>query len=139
MQPFQNAAVAQVFDSYPTPVRSKLMALRDLIFDTAAKTLGVGALEETLKWSEPAYLTTHTKSGSTVRIAWKATRPLSYVIYFNCHTTLVETFRTLFPNDFEFEGNRAIIFAVAGRLPKRELAWCIAAALTYHRKSSGAA
>ena len=139
MQPFKNAAVAKVFGSYPAPVRSKLLALRDLIFATAAKTQGVGALEETLKWGEPAYLTPHTKSGSTVRIAWKATRPLSYAIYFNCHTTLVETFKTLFPNDFEFEGNRAIIFAVSGRTPKRELAWCIAAALTYHRKSSGAA
>ena len=139
MQPFQNAAVAQVFDSYPAPVRRQLMALRKLIFDTAANTQGVGMLEETLKWGEPAYLTTQSKSGSTVRIAWKSARPLHYAVYFNCRTTLVETFKTLFPNDFEFEGNRAIIFEVAGRMPKRELAWCIGAALTYHRKSNGAA
>ena len=131
MQPFQNAAVAQVFDSYPAPVRRQLMALRKLIFDTAANTQGVGMLEETLKWGEPAYLTTQSKSGSTVRIAWKAARPLHYAVYFNCRTTLVETFKTLFPNDFEFEGNRAIIFEVDGRMPKRELAWCIGAALTY--------
>ena len=134
MQPFQNAAVAQVFDSYPAPVRIKLLALRDLIFATAAKTQGVGALEETLKWGEPAYLTPHTKSGSTVRIAWKATRPLSYAIYFNCHTTLVETFKTLFPNDFEFEGNRAIIFDAEKSIDSETVGFCIAAALTYHRK-----
>ena len=138
MQPFQSAAVTQVFDSYPAPVRRQLMVLRKLIFDTAANTQGVGMLEETLKWGEPAYLTTQSKSGSTVRIAWKAARPLHYAVYFNCRTTLVETFKTLIPNDFEFEGNRAIIFEVAGRMPKRELAWCIGAALTYHRKSNGA-
>ena len=139
MQPFQNAAVPQVFDSYPAPVRRQLMVLRKLIFDTAANAQGVGVLEETLKWGEPAYLTTQSKRGSTVRIAWKSARPLHYAVYFNCRTTLVETFKTLFPNDFEFEGNRAIIFEVAGRMPKRELAWCIGAALTYHRKSNGAA
>ncbi len=81
MHPFQNAAAAKVFDSYPTQVRRKLMALRQLIFDTAAKTEGVGTLEETLKWGEPAYLTTQSKSGSTVRIAWKPARRQHYAMY----------------------------------------------------------
>ena len=55
-------------------------------------------------------------------------------MYFNCQTTLVETFKTMFPGDFEFEGNRAIVFESSKRVPAKELAWCIAAALTYHRK-----
>ena len=134
MRPFQNLSIQQVFDNYPAAIRNRLMALRQLIFDTAASTPGVGELEEALKWGEPAYLTSKTKSGSTVRIAWKAAKPLQHAIYFNCQTTLVDTFRTLFPNDFEFEGNRAIIFDTTGRIPVREVAWCIAAALTYHRK-----
>jgi hypothetical protein len=134
MQPFQNQAVAEVFGTYPAPARRKLMALRQLIFDTAAKTAGVGMLEETLKWGEPAYLTAQSKGGSTVRIAWKAARPNHCAMYFNCQTTLVETFKTMFSKDFEFEGNRAIVFDANGRVPTREVAWCIAAALTYHRK-----
>jgi len=47
---FANPAVAAVFAAYPARVRAKLLALRRLILETAAKTPGVGALEETLKW-----------------------------------------------------------------------------------------
>jgi hypothetical protein len=65
---FSEPAVDAVFKAYPAPIRSKLLALRRLIFDTAKATRGVGALEETLKWGQPSYLTTETKSGSTIRI-----------------------------------------------------------------------
>ncbi len=61
-------AVEAVFSTYPKPIKAKLLALRRLIFDTAKTTSGVGALEETLKWGQPSYLTTETKSGSTIRI-----------------------------------------------------------------------
>ena len=58
-------------------------------------------------------------------------------MYFNCQTTLVETFRTLFPNEFRFEGNRAIVFNASDAVPTDALAFCIAAALTYHRGHTG--
>lgn len=134
MSPFRNPAVEKVFASYPTLARRKLLAVRQLIIDTAAITPDAGELEETLKWGEPAYLTSKTKSGSTVRIAYKPAKPLHYAMYFNCQTTLVDTFRTVFPNDLKFECNRAIVFAVADKIPTKELTWCITAALTYHRK-----
>ena len=86
---------------------------------------------------EPAYLTSKTKSGSTVRIAYKPAKPLHYAMYFNCQTTLVETFRTLFPSDFTFDGNRAIIFEESDVIATDALAFCIAAALTYHRREAG--
>ena len=138
MKPFANAAVAQVFDSYPPAMHRKLLALRALIFDTAASTEGVGRLEETLKWGEPAYVTSESKSGSTVRIDWKKSCPAQYAMYFHCQTTLVETFRTLFPADFKFQGNRAIVFDESDSVPVDALAFCIAAALTYHRNKSAA-
>ena len=97
MKPFENPAVAQVFETYPPSARRKLMALRDLIFQTAASTEGVGEIEETLKWGVPAYVTSKTRSGSTVRIDWKKSNPTQYAMYFHCQTNLVETFRTLFP------------------------------------------
>ena len=136
MKPFKDAAVAQVFEAYQAAMRRNLLALRELIFTTAAQTDGVGELEETLKWGEPAYVTTKTKVGSTVRIAWKAAAPTQYAIYFNCNTNLVETFRTLFPNDFKFEGNRAIVFTDSATITNDALAFCIAAALTYHRSKA---
>jgi hypothetical protein len=132
MRPFQNQTVKEVFESYPAPIRKKLLVLRELIFDTAASIPYVGELEETLKWGEPTYATALSKSGSPVRIAYKASRPTQYAMYFICHTNLVETFKTMFPNDFKFEGNRAIVFEASDRVPTTELTWCITAALTYH-------
>lgn len=125
-------AVASKFASYPPAVRRKLLLLRKLILETAAATDGVGRLEETLKWGEPAYVTRETGMGSTVRIDWKNATPNQYAIYFNCNTNLVETFRSLFPHDFRFEGHRALIFDVSDVVPTEALEFCIAAALTYH-------
>ena len=131
MKPFANADVAAKFNTYPPIVRPKILALRELIFQTAATTQGAGEIEESLKWGEPAYVTRN-KSGSTVRIDWKKKNPHQYAMYFNCQTTLVETFRTLFPNDFNFEGNRALLFSIEEKPPNDSLALCIAASLTYH-------
>jgi hypothetical protein len=131
---FADSAVARVFDGYPPAIRRRLLALRALIFKTAAATDGVGELEETLKWGEPAYVTSKSGSGSTIRIDWKRSSPSQYAMYFHCQTNLVETFRTVFPRDFTYEGNRAIVFDAAGKVPRDALVFCIAAALTYHQK-----
>ena len=54
-------------------------------------------------------------------------------MYFNCNTTLVETFRSEFEGLFEFEGNRSIVFEQDEPVPIEPLSQCIAMALTYHR------
>ena len=95
----------------------------------------MGELEEKLKWGEPAYVTSQSKSGSTIRINRKKSSDTQYAMYFNCQTTLVETFRTLFPNEFVFEGNRAIVFDQDKKIPTDALRYCIAAALTYRQKN----
>jgi hypothetical protein len=133
LKPFESSTVAQAFEAYPPAMRQRLLALRQLIFETAAATEGVGPLDETLKWGEPAYVTSQSKSGSTIRIDWTKKAPSQYAMYFNCQTNLIETFRTLFPRDFRFEGNRAIVFEASDDVPQDALAFCIAAALTYHR------
>jgi len=131
--PFRDPAVKARFDAYPQRAQAKLLALRELLFEVAAGTSGVGEIEETLKWGEPAYVTKN-KSGSTVRMDWKHKAPDQYALYFNCQTTLIETFRTLFPNDFKFAGNRALIFAIDQPIPKDAVSMCLARALTYHLK-----
>ena len=133
MKPIQNSAVAAKFQNYPPKMRPKLMALRKIILQTAANTAEVGEIEETLKWGEPAYLTSQSGSGSTIRIDWKRSRPEEYAMYFNCNTNLVDTFRTMFPNDFKYEGNRALVFEANAPIPTDALRFCIAAASTYHR------
>ena len=132
MREIKNPDVAAVFESYPEKIREKLMFLRQLIFETAAVTAGVGELEETLKWGEPSYLTPQTKSGSTVRINRKKDTDGQYAIYFKCTTNLVATFRGKYPDQFKYGGNRSIIFDEDDEIPVKELSDCIALALTYH-------
>ena len=130
MSKIENLAVARVFDGYPAPIRRKLLRLRQLVLDTAAETEGVNTLEETLKWGEPSYLT---KGGSTLRIDWKSPAPEQYAMYFNCNTSLVDTFKAIYGDVFTFAGNRAIVFGETDELPIEELKHCISLALTYHR------
>ncbi|WP_353395857.1 DUF1801 domain-containing protein [Hydrogenophaga sp. 5NK40-0174] len=132
-QPIQHPGVQARFDAYPPAARERMMALRELVLRTAASTPGVGEMEETLKWGEPAYVTV-CGSGSTVRMDWKASQPNEYALYFHCQTTLVDTFRSLFPGTFRFDGHRAVVLALDTDLPVDELTVCIEAALTYHLK-----
>ena len=125
-----NPEVASVFARYPDNVRAKLLALRELILETAKELSEVTTLEETLKWGEPSYLT---KNGSTLRIDWKSKTPDQYAMYFKCTSRLVETFREVYKNQFRFEGKRAIVFGLEDQIPEKELKGCIKTALTYHK------
>ena len=133
MRRFSDKDVASVFKAYPPDLRARLMALRELVFDTADQTAGVGRLTETLKWGQPSYLTEETGSGTTVRIdRLKASD--GYAAYFHCQSGLVEQFRELYPDTFEYEGKRAIVFDSSDRVPAKELRHCIALALTHHSR-----
>lgn len=130
MKLISDSRVKDVFDQYPKHVKSQLLSLRKLVLGAASEIEGLEKLEETLKWGEPSYLT---KNGSTVRIDWKKKTPDQYAIYFKCTSKLVETFRTVYNDKFEFEGNRAIVFQLQDNIPEIELKHCIALALTYHK------
>jgi hypothetical protein len=128
-----NSEVAAIFNSYPQHIKSKLLFLRQLILDVARSIEGIGEIEETLKWGEPSYLTTKSKSGSTIRIAWKESQKEQYSIFFKCTANLVPAFKEKFPKNFIFGGNRSIDFNLNDHVPVKELKQCIALALTYHR------
>jgi hypothetical protein len=108
------------------------LALRQLIFETAAGIDGVGPLQETLKWNQPSYLTAATGSGSTIRID-RIKDTNRYAIYFNCNTNLVETFRSLYSEGLNYGGNRSIILSLDDAPPEVALRHCVGLALTYHR------
>jgi hypothetical protein len=129
---FSDPAVEAAFEAYPKALKAKLLALRRLIFDTAKATKGVGALQETLKWGQPSYLTPATGSGSTIRIDRIKSAANQYAVYFHCQTNLVETFRELYPSELSYSGNRAIILNADDAMPEPALRHCVALALTYH-------
>src|SRR6185312_1833493 len=110
----QANAVDAVFKAYPQPAKTRLLALRRLILATAKATRGVGRIEEALKWGQPSYLTTETKSGSTVRIDHVAGK--QYALYFHCQTDLVATFRELYPDKWSYGGNRCIVLNAGDKI-----------------------
>ncbi|MED0952195.1 DUF1801 domain-containing protein [Bacillus mobilis] len=131
MNVIENAKVQRVIEQYPKHIQSRIVILHQLILDTAIETEGIDNVDETLKWGEPSYIT---KKGSTIRIGWKRSIPDQYAIYFNCKTGLVDTFKEVYSDLFNYEGNRAIVFAVNDKIPVEELKQCIVVALTYHTR-----
>jgi hypothetical protein len=132
--PPMQASVAGALSVFPKHVRRRLLEVRDLIFETAADIEGVGLLTETLKWSEPAYLTEATRSGSTIRLGWFRSSDRECAVLFNCRSSLVDDFRERFPGVFTYERNRAILLDAREPLPKAPLSACLGMALTYHRR-----
>jgi hypothetical protein len=123
-----DSKVDEIFSNYPENVREKMQYIRALVIKTAEEE-GIDELEETLKWGEPSFVT---KNGSTLRMDWKAKMPNQYAMYFQCTSRLVDTFRMVFDNRFQYEGNRAIVFQLNQKIPEFELKECIKASLTYH-------
>lgn len=116
--------------SYPDFVREKMKFLRELVIEVAREIPEIRDLEETLKWGEPSFLN---KNGSTLRMDWKKKTPNQYQMYFKCTSRLVETFKVVFGDLFEYEKNRAIIFQLDKEIPVSELKKCIKATLMYHK------
>ena len=133
---FEDAEVEAVFRAYPDALREKLLHLRRLIFEAAATTDGVGALEETLKWGQPSYAAVQTGSGSAIRIDRVRANSRQYAMYFNCQTDLIATFRELYPEEFAFGGNRSILFDGDAPIPDQALRHCVSLALTYRLRKA---
>jgi len=129
-RPIINPKVAEFFNAVPEPARQRLLDLRRLVMAVGDRVDPLG-VNESLKWGEPSYSTV---SGSPVRLGWKRQDPERFALYFHCQTTLVSTFRELYPEAFTFEGNRAIVFQKNDPIPEVELQTCIELALTYHRR-----
>jgi hypothetical protein len=88
----------------------------------------MGEIEETLKWGELSY---RVKNGSPVRIDWKAKSPDQYFLFFHCQTKLVDTYRELYSNALNFDGNRAIVLEVDKALPETVIRHCLELAMRY--------
>lgn len=131
MPPGISANVQAVLDRYPPELREKLAALRAVILDVAREE-NAGPIEETLKWGQPAYLTT-TGAGTTIRIDRDETHGGALALYVSCQSSLVGEWRQRFP-DMMFGGGRSLHLPLDADLADARLRMCIAEALTYHRR-----
>jgi len=133
-QVIDNPEVQHVFDTYSEKTREKLMSLRQLIFDVASETKGVGTIEETLKWGQISYLTHKPKSGTTIRIDEYQPDTQQIAFFVHCQTSLVDTFQQIYPDSFTYEGNRAVIWDELNNKEVDILKHFIELALTYHQR-----
>ncbi|HSR88868.1 MAG TPA: DUF1801 domain-containing protein [Candidatus Udaeobacter sp.] len=131
-RPFKNEKIKGIFDSYPENIRTKLMQLRELVFDVASKTKVVGKIKETLKWGQPSYITAQSKSGTTIRLDRVKSERGVYALYVHCQTPLIAKLRSMYGSAFTYEKNRAIHFNYYEDVPLVKLRNFIAMALTYH-------
>jgi hypothetical protein len=132
MRAFQNPGVKAKYESFGPRTRVKLLRLRELAFETAER-IDAGPLAESLKWGQPAF-STPGKTGSTFRLDEIKHSDGRYALYFLCQTALIGTFRELYADRFNFEGNRAINFEPDRAYDEADIAHCMAQAMTYGRK-----
>ncbi len=130
--PILDPEVKAIFASYPPQIRQRLMSLRQLIYNIAHKTEGVGKLEETLKWRSPSYLTTKPKSGTTLRIDGRGSQANKLFLCVHCQTTLISEFKSIYGDNFLYDGNRCLILDVNDNIEAEAISWFIKSALTYH-------
>lgn len=120
--------IQQQFSSYPLAAQKQLEEVRRLIFVVAEEN-ALGAVEETLKWGEASYLV---KGGSAIRIDWKPKDPDVIKVYFHCQTSLIETFKEIYRQEFEYEGKRAIVLPLTASVSGAPFKHCLLLALKYH-------
>ena len=115
------------FATAPETHRSRLEDMRAEIL-AAAADLAI-SVEETTKWGEPAFVPPK-RVGTTLRLGH---RPEHCALFVNCQTTLVDQWRTLFPDAFEYEGTRAALIPASGAFDRDAFHHIASMALTYHR------
>ncbi len=123
------AQVAQVIEHYPPKAKAVFDDVRNIVISAAKDSGGIENTAETLKWGEPSYLA---DGGSTVRMKWTEKQPDQFFLYFNCNSSLVETFKELYRDEFSFDSNRAISFPLDGEIPADALKHCISMCMQYH-------
>ena len=122
------------FNHFSSDIRSHLLALRELIFKTATSINGCGEVVESLKWGQPSYATINPESGTPLRLGAPKSAPGCYALYVPCQTNLIESIRLIYPDEFRFEGNRALIIDPRTPCSPDAISHCLEMALMYHMK-----
>ncbi len=124
-----NSKVKDKYNSYPSNVKKFALQIRKIILEVAKDT-DIDFIGEDLKWGEPSFLTK--KSGSTFRLDWKKKTPEHLSLFFNCRTKLISTFKEMYPEDFEYVGNREFRLPINQKFSITKFKKCIEIAFKYN-------
>lgn len=128
------ADVAAVLADYPQHVREQVLDLRELLLRIAGDDPRIGAVTETLKWGQPAYVT---PTGTTVRFAPARSRSDAVGVYTSCQTPLVAEFEEAHGDLFEYDGVRGIHVQCGSGEGMDALGEHLRAAMTYKSRQRG--
>lgn len=121
-------SIKEKLDAYPIDACNRLIEIRALILEVADEE-ALGEITESLKWGEPSFTA---KKGSPIRMDWKPKNPNQISVFFNCKTTLIETFKEIHQDTFQFVDTREIVLPLSQPVPMLELKACLSMALRYH-------
>lgn len=127
-------SVERYIDDLPEDARNGLLGLRDII-RSAAEVSGTAPLEENLKWGQPSFAPPKRK-GTPIRLSWSQKTPDRVEVLVHCQTTLVDTWRHMFGDAFDFDGTRAVHLPLDKPLQKDALFQMATMALTYHQNKA---
>ncbi|MGG5332532.1 DUF1801 domain-containing protein [Enterococcus sp. AZ163] len=120
--------IQEFYPTYSEEMISKLEELQNLIWTIAKEQKKT--ISESSKWGQ---LSIVSEDGTPIRIAKFSDNEIA--LFVHCQTTLIETWKNLFPDRLSFSGNRAVIVSVDSPLPASELQVCIDMALNYHARN----
>lgn len=128
--PFASAEVGHAFSLFSRAGRQRLLRVRQRIFDLAAGVEAVGAIQESLKWGEPSYVSTKRKCGTPIRLRLAADDTFGLSVH--CQTSIIAELKKAHPG-LRYDGSRSLLLPVAVEPPVEVIDQLIRLALTYHR------
>lgn len=125
--------VTTTLSNHPKKIGKKLLQMRELIHSVGQEIPEVQCVDESLKWGQPSFAHNPKKIGSSIRLDRKDD---GVSLYFICTTTLVEDFKEVYPETFNYVGNREIHIKMDDEFDEDALKHCIAMTLTYKLKNT---
>lgn len=116
-------------ECFPESATALFLQIRRMMHAIAAEH-GLGEVVESIKWGQPSFVV---KTGTPVRFGWTDSRPSVLSVFVHCNTRLIDTFREMYSDGFEYVGNRELRLPLdQPRLPV-QMPCFIACAMTYHK------
>lgn len=123
------------FAHWPNAAQNTALSVRTLCW-RVAEAAGIGPLSESLKWGQPAWRPIKPRTGSTLRISWRADAPDRLDLFVDCKTDLAARFTAQFPDAFDSDARRRLTIATVAPVPEDALRHLAHQTFTYHRRKA---
>ena len=115
-----------------SPAAQDTLAQCRAIFERVSGDSGIGPLDESLKWGQPAWRPKKPRTGSTVRLAWNAEEPTRLAVFVDCKTDLAARVGDLYPEFIENDRRRRMAIDLSAPFPEQAMSHMAAMTFTYH-------